>query len=53
LDRQAAYEQTKEEVDKWTETMKRIREVRISKLLIKAPVFNKFVGGASEFPTSS
>ncbi|KAF9564953.1 Utp14-domain-containing protein [Agrocybe pediades] len=26
FDRQAAYEQTKEEVDKWTETMKRIRE---------------------------
>ncbi|KAF5312924.1 hypothetical protein D9619_002453 [Psilocybe cf. subviscida] len=26
LDRQAAYEQTKEEVDKWTDTMKRIRE---------------------------
>ena len=28
LDREAAYEQTKEEVDKWTGTMKRIREVR-------------------------
>lgn len=27
LDRAAAYEQTKEEVDKWSETMKRIREV--------------------------
>ncbi|PPQ67949.1 hypothetical protein CVT26_005829 [Gymnopilus dilepis] len=26
LDRQAAYEQTKKEVDKWTDTMKRIRE---------------------------
>ncbi|KAF8814462.1 small-subunit processome [Phlegmacium glaucopus] len=26
LDRQAAYENTKEEVDKWSETMKRIRE---------------------------
>ncbi|KAF9014157.1 Utp14 protein-domain-containing protein [Cyathus striatus] len=26
LDREAAYEQTKEEVDKWTGTMKRIRE---------------------------
>ena len=28
LDREAAYEQTKEEVDKWTDTMKRIRQVR-------------------------
>jgi U3 small nucleolar RNA-associated protein 14 len=27
LDRQAAYEQTKEEVDKWKATMKRIQEV--------------------------
>jgi U3 small nucleolar RNA-associated protein 14 len=27
LDRQAAYEQTKQEVDKWSETMKRIRDV--------------------------
>lgn len=26
MDREAAYEQTKEEVDKWTGTMKRIRE---------------------------
>jgi U3 small nucleolar RNA-associated protein 14 len=26
VDREAAYEQTKEEVDKWTETMKRIKE---------------------------
>jgi Utp14 protein len=26
IDREAAYEQTKEEVDKWTETMKRIKE---------------------------
>lgn len=28
LDRQAAYEQTKEEIDKWGATMKRIKEVR-------------------------
>jgi U3 small nucleolar RNA-associated protein 14 len=28
LDREAAYEQTKGEVDKWSATMKRIREVR-------------------------
>lgn len=27
LDREAAYEQTKEEVEKWSETMKRIKEV--------------------------
>jgi len=27
LDREAAYEQTKGEVDKWSATMKRIREV--------------------------
>lgn len=30
LDRQAAYEQTKEEVQKWEPTMKRIREVGAS-----------------------
>lgn len=29
IDREAAYEQTKEEVDKWSATMKRIREVCI------------------------
>lgn len=34
LDREAAYEQTKEEVDKWSGTMKRIREVCISWSLI-------------------
>lgn len=28
LDREAAYEQTKEEVDKWNATMQRIQEVR-------------------------
>lgn len=28
LDREAAYEQTKEEVDKWKATMQRIQEVR-------------------------
>ena len=27
LDREAAYEQTKEEVNKWNDTMKRIKEV--------------------------
>jgi U3 small nucleolar RNA-associated protein 14 len=27
LDREAAYEQTKQEVDKWSDTMKQIREV--------------------------
>lgn len=30
VDREAAYEQTKQEVDKWSDTMKRIREVNIS-----------------------
>ena len=30
LDREAAYEQTKEEIDKWSATMKRIKEVRLS-----------------------
>ena len=30
LDREAAYEQTKEEVAKWKDTMKRIKEVRLS-----------------------
>jgi U3 small nucleolar RNA-associated protein 14 len=33
LDREAAYEQTKGEVDKWSGTMKRIREVRYRPLL--------------------
>ena len=28
LDREAAYEQTKEEIDKWSATIKRIKEVR-------------------------
>lgn len=29
LDREAAYEQTREEIDKWSATMKRIKEVHI------------------------
>lgn len=29
LDREAAYEQTRQEVDKWGETMKRIKDVRM------------------------
>jgi U3 small nucleolar RNA-associated protein 14 len=40
LDRQAAYEQTKEEVQKWEPTMKRIREVRsFTHLTIKLTLF--------------
>ena len=40
LDREAAYEQTKTEVDKWNETMKQIKEVVfISSLLISADLF--------------
>ena len=35
LDRQAAYEQTKEEVDKWSETMKQIRMVSRLYFLIR------------------
>jgi U3 small nucleolar RNA-associated protein 14 len=31
LDREAAYEQTKKEVDKWHATMKRIKEVSLLK----------------------
>jgi len=31
LDREAAYEQTKQEVDKWQATMKQIKEVRRSR----------------------
>ena len=31
LDREAAYEQTKQEVDKWHATMKQIKEVRRSR----------------------
>lgn len=33
LDREAAYEQTTEEIDKWSATMKRIKEVRRIHLL--------------------
>lgn len=34
LHREAAYEQTKGEVDKWSATMKRIREVNVLFLLV-------------------
>ena len=34
LDREAAYEQTKEEVDKWKATMQRIQEVSFTQVAI-------------------
>ncbi|KAF8079316.1 Utp14-domain-containing protein [Lyophyllum atratum] len=37
LDREAAYEQTKEEVDKWSGTMKRIREAEHLSFPLQAP----------------
>jgi U3 small nucleolar RNA-associated protein 14 len=35
LDREAAYEKTKEEADKWTATMKHIKEARLSLVIIR------------------
>ncbi|KAI5118044.1 hypothetical protein M0805_005893 [Coniferiporia weirii] len=37
LDREAAYEQTKQEVDKWSETMKRIQEAEHLSFPLQAP----------------
>jgi U3 small nucleolar RNA-associated protein 14 len=39
LDRQAAYEQTKEEVDKWSETMRHIRTVSLLYFLIRSGLY--------------
>jgi U3 small nucleolar RNA-associated protein 14 len=53
LDREAAYEQTKEEVKKWNETMKMIKDVRMIfflTLLFSYVMF--YTGGASELPSS-
>jgi U3 small nucleolar RNA-associated protein 14 len=57
LDREAAYEQTKEEVDKWSETMKHIREVRLlllphSQWPLTKVFFVPISGRTSELPTS-
>ncbi|KAG5644967.1 hypothetical protein DXG03_007339 [Asterophora parasitica] len=41
LDREAAYEQTKEEVDKWSGTMKRIREAEHLSFPLQAPTAGK------------
>ena len=57
LDRQAAYEQTKEEVDKWSETMKHIREVSLLYFFIRTGflrvVFSKFQAEHLSFPLQS
>ena len=37
LDREAAYEQTKQEVEKWSETMKKIREAEHLSFPLQAP----------------
>ena len=53
LDRQAAYEQTKEEVDKWSDTMKRIREVHTlcrSMITMSSLTFCN-AGGTLELPS--
>lgn len=54
LDREAAYEQTKEEVDKWKSTMQRIRDVGIVSLPKAKLIPNDcdHVGRASELSTS-
>lgn len=49
LDREAAYEQTKEEVDKWNDTMKQIREVYTTYLRLVHSSYLS-IGGASCFP---
>ncbi|KAH8094740.1 Utp14-domain-containing protein [Cristinia sonorae] len=41
LDREAAYEQTKEEVDKWNATMKRIKEAEHLSFPLQAPTTEK------------
>jgi len=55
MDRVAAYEKTKEEVDKWSDTMKRIREVStFFSIFFKVRFYICFAGGALEFsPPSS
>ena len=54
LDREAAYEQTKEEVDKWKATMQRIKEVNIN-FVLRAFVELIFLqsGRTPELPSSS
>lgn len=37
IDREAAYEQTKQEVDKWSETMKKIQEAEHLSFPLQAP----------------
>ena len=52
LDREAAYEQTKGEVDKWQATMKQIKEVRkVEQRILETD--QKCTGRASEFPSPS
>lgn len=41
LDREAAYEQTKEEIDKWGATMKRIKEAEHLSFPLQAESFGK------------
>lgn len=55
LDREAAYEQTKEEVDKWSGTMKRIREVGqdVWFSLYSLSLTVRPTGRTSEFPSTS
>lgn len=53
LDREAAYEQTKQEVDKWSATMKRIKQVRHFLLFTGVFWIVITVGGALKFSSTS
>ncbi|TRM67447.1 Utp14 protein-domain-containing protein [Schizophyllum amplum] len=54
LDREAAYEQTKEEVDKWTDTMKRIREAEHLSFPLQRPTRDGEAGLVAKFkPTTA
>lgn len=55
LDRQAAYEQTKQEIDKWSATMKRIKEAGDLAMYCwtDAEYRSHHLGGAPEFSSSS
>jgi U3 small nucleolar RNA-associated protein 14 len=54
LDREAAYEQTKEEVDKWSATMKRIKEVCTTSTHVLS-MFSQLIplGRAPELPAAT
>lgn len=55
LDREAAYEQTKTEVDKWSDSMKRIKDVSTTPRLGSSVVSElvRSSGGTSELPSAT